>query len=80
MEFILTFAEDPRDFDLGFGEVTVIHTDYDPYTGEYEVTPKRQEQKLLTKGKNMTDDVTVHEVPWAEVSNPSGTTVIIASE
>lgn len=47
MEFILTFAEDPRDFDLGFGEVTVIHTDYDPYTGDYEVTPKRQEQIMV---------------------------------
>lgn len=50
------------------------------YDGEYIVTPKAfVEQTLETKNKSMTDDVTVLEIPYSEVSNPEGgTTVNIA--
>lgn len=52
-----------------------------PYTGDYTVTPLAHEQTVLrTKGKAMTDDVTVLEVPYYEISNPTGDTVYIASE
>ena len=52
-----------------------------PYTGDYVVTPLAHEQTVLrTKGKAMTDDVTVLEVPYYEISNPTGDTVYIASE
>ena len=79
--FELLFEEEAQEFCLEFEEVQIIHTDYDPYLGPYEVIPKAwRDQILPTKDKNMTDDVTVFEVPYAEVSNPEGTTVIIATE
>lgn len=78
--FELLFEEDAREFFLDFEEIQIIHTDYDPYLGPYEVIPKRRDQILATKDKNMTDDVTVREVPWTEVSNPTGTTFTIAAD
>ena len=51
----------------------------DPYLGPYTVIPKTVEQVLDTKYKAMTDDVTVTEIPYAEVGNTYGTTVTIAS-
>ena len=78
--FDLIFEEEDIEFDLDFEEVQIIHTDYDPYMGPYEVIPKAWEDQILaTNGKNMTDDVTVFEVPYDEVTNPTGTTVVIAS-
>ena len=78
--FILDFFEEDEEFVLDFGEVYEIDHDYDPYLGPYEVIPKAwEDQVLATNGKNMTDDVTVFEVPYDEVSNPTGTTVVIAS-
>jgi hypothetical protein len=51
------------------------------YTGTYEVTPKANtEQTLQTAGKQLLENVTVHEVPYYETSNTSGTTVYIANE
>ena len=44
-----------------------------PYEGEYVITPKPfLEQVLGTKNKSMTDDVTVLEIPYSEVTNPQG--------
>lgn len=78
--FDLIFEEEDLEFDLDFEEIQIIHTDYDPYMGPYEVIPKAWEDQILaTNGKNMTDDVTVFEVPYDEVTNPTGTTVVIAS-
>ena len=78
--FDLIFEEEDLEFDLDFEEVQIIHTDYDPYMGPYEVIPKAWEDQILaTNGKNMTDDVTVFEVPYDEVTNPTVTTVVIAS-
>ena len=48
------------------------------YTGEYEVTPRLEEQMLETSGRLMRDDVTVHEIPVVYTSNPfNGKTVVI---
>ena len=78
--FVLDFLEVDEEFVLDFGEVFEIDHDYDPYLGPYEVIPKAwEDQVLATTGKNMTDDVTVYEVPYDEVTNPTGTTVVIAS-
>ena len=44
----------------------------DPYTGDYVVIPTFRDQVLETKNKTMEDDVTVKEIPVAEVSNPAG--------
>ncbi len=43
-----------------------------PYEGDYAVTPKTEAQTLATKNKSLTDDVVVEEIPYSEVSNPSG--------
>ena len=78
--FVLDFFEEDEEFVLDFGEVFEIDHDFDPYLGPYQVIPKAWEEQVLpTNGKNMTDDVTVFEVPYDEVSNPNGTTVVIAS-
>ena len=50
-----------------------------PYEGPYIVIPKTVDQYLATNNKTMTDDVTVTEIPYAEVGNQYGTTVTIAS-
>lgn len=63
-----------------FEEVIFVDHDYDPYLGPYQVIPKAWEDQILpTNGKNMTDDVTVFEVPYDETANQYGTTVVIAS-
>lgn len=89
--FVLEFNEEPAEFALDFhescecfcldlGEVIEVEHGFDPYFGPYQVIPKAWEDQILeTNGKNMTDDVTVFEIPYSEVSNPDGTTVVIAS-
>jgi hypothetical protein len=47
------------------------------YEGNYEVVPKIQEQKLLTKNKLLTDDVTIKSIPVVKVSNTSGGNTVI---
>ena len=48
------------------------------YSGPYQVTPDVQnDQVLLTNNKAMNDDVTIFKIPYTEVSNISGKTVII---
>ena len=51
------------------------------YDGPYEAIPKVEAQTLPTAKKLMSDDVTVHGVPFYEVSNDQGgNTVYIAKE
>lgn len=65
---------------LNFGEVQIV-TDADPYEGAYDATPKPTQQTLPTKGKIMTQDVTVRAIPYFDVSNLSGgQTIYIANE
>jgi hypothetical protein len=53
-------------------------TDLPVYSGSYTVTPKTTAQSMETSDKIMTDNVTIKEIPYSEVSNPqSGKTVII---
>lgn len=47
-------------------------TNAEKYTGSYTVKPLVSEQTLATKDKVMTDDVTVLEIPYSEVSNNEG--------
>jgi hypothetical protein len=54
---------------------------YPFYKGEYEVTPTRYNQSLDTSNKILTKDITIVEIPYAEVSNTSGgNTFYIARE
>lgn len=57
--------------DLDFGSSFVIGTS-DPYEGDYEVTPSDEEHILACKDLLMTDNVTVHEIPYSEVGSPVG--------
>ena len=70
--------------DVGYLSGELVLPDIAPaeeYEGPYRVIPKAwRDQILATKQKLMTDDVTVEEVPYSEVSNPDGTTCIIATE
>ena len=50
---------------------------YKDYTGPYEVTPKVESQSLSTADKHMVHDVTIEPIPYYEVSNQNGKTIII---
>ena len=62
-----------------FGEVIEIEKDYDPSPGPYTALPETVVQTFPTKGKDMTQDFVVEEIPYAETTNIYGTTVTIAS-
>lgn len=47
------------------------------YTGAYEVTPSRAEQVLATAHRTMRRNVTIHEIPFYETTNPYGKTYVI---
>lgn len=52
------------------------------YTGNYIVVPDiDEEQKLSTKGKLLTENVTVKKIPvWTFENNSGGNTVVIGGE
>lgn len=50
------------------------------YNGSYTVTPRVERQTLYTENKIMDDDVTVLQIPYFEVTNTNGTTVIIGGQ
>ena len=41
---------------------TIIGT-FDPYLGEYRITPTNVQQTLLTRGKGMTENVVIEPIP-----------------
>lgn len=47
------------------------------YEGDYTVIPKVNEQKMETKNKMMKDNVTIEQIPFHEISNETGKTVVI---
>ena len=77
------FAGNAKTFSANMGEIQTI-TKYiggEPFDGSYSITPKVTAQTMPTKGKVMTDDVTVKAIPFFNVSNNSGgNTVYIAKE
>ena len=79
--FDVRFVNGSNDgIDIVFGEVQTV-TVADPYQGEYIATPKTTQQTLPTMGKVMADNVTILEIPYFDVSNPSGgKTIYIANE
>lgn len=51
-----------------------------PYSGEYDVIPKVEDQYLETTGRKLSKDMHVYKIPYYETSNESGgMTVSIAS-
>lgn len=71
------FEESENDFHLDFGEVA--NTGGMPlYTGDYEVTPKIEAQRLETANRSMENDVIIHAIPYYEVDNAyNGQTIVI---
>lgn len=63
-----------------YGVFYTIHdTDTPIYDGAYDVIPMAYVSQILpTQGKVMRGNVTVHEIPFYQTSNPSGgyTTII----
>lgn len=66
-----TMAQNISDIPTGGG------SEYEFYEGSYNLIPKVTEQSIETKDKVMQDNVTVAEIPFHEVSNETGTTVVI---
>lgn len=51
------------------------------YAGDYEVTPSAEGEVLKTAQKTMRKDLTIHPIPYFEVSNTAGgDTVFIGGE
>ena len=50
---------------------------YEDYSGPYTVTPKVESQSLNTADKHLSHDLTIDSIPYYEVSNQNGKTVII---
>lgn len=83
-DFKVKFASDvtsmPVRFDSGeevsadFGEVQTVSIGGEVYKGVYAVTPKVERQIMPTKGKLLVKDLTIHQIPYAEVTNNSGGT------
>ena len=72
-------SSDNLEVDMEAG--VIINPEYPMYEGPYISTPKTYSQVYDTKEKAMSDDFTVLEIPYQEVSNPQGgKTVIIAFE
>jgi len=61
-----------------FGITTIVNTDK-PYTGNYTIVPILNEDIIMeTRGRLMTDDVTIKEIPVISTSNLyGGRTVVI---
>lgn len=60
-------------FVVGFGQLTEVSPDdREHYMGNYDVVPGREATVLETAAKVMDDDVTVHPIPYFQVSNLSG--------
>ena len=58
------------------GSIT-IGSGTDVYPGPYDVVPEINPQYLATQGKYLKDNLTVWGIPFTEVSNEHGTTIII---
>ena len=66
-------SESIENFDIELELGTIINIgDFPIYEGDYNIVPKVSEQVLETKNKSLLDDITVFQIPYAAVSNPSG--------
>lgn len=63
-------AEIELDINVGSGDAPI-------YSGPYYIVPSNEVQPLATKNRLLRDNVTVDKIPYYEVSNAYGTTLII---
>lgn len=71
--FDVNLEEEQVDIDVSFSEKQVVlHSDVEPYDGQYEIEPTFTPQVLLTSGKRMLNDLSINEIRVSKVSNPFG--------
>lgn len=58
-------------------EIASIEAGGAPYEGDYEVTPKLEEQTLPTAQKLMKENLKIKEIPISVVSNTGGGNTVI---
>lgn len=69
-------------FEIGVDGLQIVTaSDLPPYEGAYTVDPLAKSATVLpTKGKNMTDNITVNKIRQLEVSNTAGGNTLIIGE
>lgn len=72
-------VDDGSELDVDL-DIAIQINDADPYEGDYTVTPRVDSQTMETRGKIMSNDVTILAIPYYDTSNPYGTTIYIGSE
>lgn len=76
-ELPVSFSTDDA-FTVDFGEVSeLLPANLPSYAGSYRVSPSFLDQTLETAGLVMNDDLTIKQIPIAEVSNNSGGVTVI---
>lgn len=55
----------------------ILPIGYEDYAGPYRVKPKTEPQTLATGDRHLTEDVSIDAIPYYEVSNATGKTIII---
>lgn len=76
----LFVSDGVEEVEIEVKEVEVIRDgsgEYDFYKGDYSIIPKINSQIMDTKDKIMKDNVEVAAIPFHEVSNENGTTIVI---
>ena len=58
----------------------VINIGGKPYTGEYEVTPKFNLQKLNTKGAILQEDIIINQISVSKAANNAGGNTIVIGD
>lgn len=77
-EELYTLEVEDAGLDIELGDAIIVQPDQTlRYEGEYTVVPTPARQELATQFRYMEDNVTVLAIPYHEVSNADGTTVII---
>ena len=71
---IPVFFQDNKAFGTTFQAVQKVteRLGVEYYTGNYDVTPMVNPQRLATKDKFLKDDVKVQSIPYYDVGNTSG--------
>ena len=59
----IKFSKNSNSFKATFSDFQTVLVPPDPYTGDYEVTPKPVEQTLNANGKYMLSDIVVKAIP-----------------
>ena len=77
IKFNVNFKEVNQKLNVDFGQYTGGTVDADPYEGEYNVTPSFKTAELATKGKVLTDNVTVEAISVNKISNTAGGSTVI---